>query len=209
MAEKIIIDVDVKKKLYNYKEKGKNNCRWERVIRMKATGVVRKIDELGRIVIPKEIRRTLKIRDGEALEIFVDGDTLKLRKFSSMEDLQEVSRKLLEAIAGNTQQNIYVADRDCFIAGCGNLKKKFLRENISSYLEDVLRDCENVLSDGFQRVELIADVEGEYAYAVSPILAQGSAIGLVLIVSKEKELHDEDLQMTNIVAQFLAKYVEE
>ena len=66
---------------------------------MKTTGVVRKIDDLGRIVIPKEIRRTLKIRDGESLEIFVDKEMVTLKKYSTMEDLQEVAQKLTESIS--------------------------------------------------------------------------------------------------------------
>ena len=94
---------------------------------MKTTGVVRKIDDLGRIVIPKEIRRTLKIRDGESLEIFVDKEMIALKKYSTMEDLQEVTRKLLDAISNTTSKNIFVTDRDKVIAGSGELKKKFLK----------------------------------------------------------------------------------
>lgn len=176
---------------------------------MKTTGVVRKIDDLGRIVIPKEIRRTLKIRDGESLEIFVDKEMVTLKKYSTMEDLQEVAKKLLDAISNTTSKNIFVADRDNFIAGSGDMKKKFSNQAISSYLEEVLRDCENVLSKEVKRIELISGVEGEYAYAVSPILAEGDAIGLVLILSKNQTITEEDLVMTSIVSQFLTKYVEE
>ena len=176
---------------------------------MKTTGVVRKIDDLGRIVIPKEIRRTLKIREGESLEIFVEDETITLRKYSSMEDLEEVSQKLTEVISSNTQKNIYVTDRDSFIAGSGTLKKKFLSQPLSTYLESILRDCEPVLSDGMKRIELIAGVEGEYSYAITPVLSQGASIGLVVILSKEKQVTEEDLVLTNVVAQFLTKYVEE
>ena len=176
---------------------------------MKTTGVVRKIDDLGRIVIPKEIRRTLKIRDGESLEIFVDKEMVTLKKYSTMEDLQEVAQKLTESISNITSKNIYVADRDKYIAGSGELKKRFLNQSISPYLEEILKDCENVLSKNVKKVELISGVEGEYAYAVCPILSQGDAIGIVLIVSNEKCITEEDIALTNIVAQFLAKYVEE
>ena len=73
---------------------------------MKTTGVVRKIDDLGRIVIPKEIRRTLKIRDGESLEIFVDKEMITLKKYSTMEDFQEVTKKLLDAVSKTTSKSI-------------------------------------------------------------------------------------------------------
>ncbi len=176
---------------------------------MKTTGVVRKIDDLGRIVIPKEIRRTLKIRDGESLEIFVDKEMIALKKYSTMEDLQEVTRKLLDAISNTTSKNIFVTDRDKVIAGSGELKKKFLNQPISTYLEEVLKDCENIVSKERRRVALLADIEAEYSYAVCPILAEGGAIGLVLILSMDRTITEEDFAMISIVAQFLAKYVED
>ncbi len=176
---------------------------------MKTTGVVRKIDDLGRIVIPKEIRRTLKIRDGESLEIFVDKEMVTLKKYSTMEDLQEIAKKLTDAISNITTKNIYVSDRDCFIAGNGEMKKRFLGQAISPYLEEIIKDCEKQLSKEIKKIEFISGVEGEYAYAICPILSQGSAIGLVLIVSKDKDITEEDMMITNIVAQFLAKCVEE
>ncbi len=176
---------------------------------MKTTGVVRKIDDLGRIVIPKEIRRTLKIRDGESLEIFVDKEMITLKKYSTMEDFQEVTKKLLDAVSNTTSKNIYVTDRDKFIAGSGDLRKKFLNQPISSYLEEVLKDCENIISKEMKTTELMAGVSEPYAFALSPILAEGVAIGLVLIFSQTKPISEDDAIMANIVSQFLSKYVEE
>lgn len=91
---------------------------------MKSTGVVRRVDDLGRIVIPKEIRRTLRIRDGESLEIFVDREMIALKKFSKMTNIEEISKQLADIIHSTIQKNILIADRDRFVAVSGNLKKK-------------------------------------------------------------------------------------
>ena len=84
---------------------------------MKSTGVVRRVDDLGRIVIPKEIRRTLRIRDGESLEIFVDREMIALKKFSKMSDMDDVSKELVEIINANIKKTVLITDRDKFVAG--------------------------------------------------------------------------------------------
>ena len=97
---------------------------------MKSTGVVRRVDDLGRIVIPKEIRRTLRIRDGESLEIFVDREMIALKKFSKMSDMNEVAQELVEIINATINKTVLITDRDRFIAGSGSLKKKYIDTNI-------------------------------------------------------------------------------
>ena len=105
---------------------------------MKTTGVVRRIDDLGRIVIPKEIRKTLRIRDGESLEFFVDKETITLRKFSTSADLSDVSQALLDTICTTINKSIFVTDRDKIVAGSGKFKKEFFNYNISTQLEEYL-----------------------------------------------------------------------
>ena len=106
---------------------------------MKSTGVVRRVDDLGRIVIPKEIRRTLRIRDGEALEIFVDSEMIALKKFSKMTDMTEVSKELVDIINGSINKTVLISDRDRFIAGSGSLKKAYVEKNISKELENTAK----------------------------------------------------------------------
>ena len=103
---------------------------------MKTTGVVRRIDDLGRIVIPKEMRRTLRIRDGESLEIFVDEDFVALKKYSPLNDMASLAKTLADSIYSSINKNIIVTDRDKIIAcsGSNSLKKKFLDKSISEDL---------------------------------------------------------------------------
>ena len=110
---------------------------------MKTTGVVRRIDDLGRIVIPKEIRRTLRIHDGESLEIFVDNEIITLKKYSSLNELANVSKILVESINKEINKDIIITDRDNVIAASGVNKKKYMGKNISSYLENVIRTYNN------------------------------------------------------------------
>lgn len=91
---------------------------------MKSTGVVRRIDDLGRIVLPKEIRKTLRIREGESLEIYTNEEEIILKKFTSASDLKEISQSLIDTIASTIKSNIFIADRDNIIAGSRRLEKR-------------------------------------------------------------------------------------
>ena len=93
---------------------------------MKTTGVIRRIDELGRIVIPKEIRKNLRIKNGESLEVYLDGDSIILKKFSQIESLESISVDYVEAFNQIIKHNIIVTDRDKVVAVSGPLKKKYL-----------------------------------------------------------------------------------
>ena len=98
---------------------------------MKTTGVIRRIDELGRIVIPKEIRKSLRIKNGESLEVYLDGDSIILKKFSQIESLESISVDYVEAFNQIIKHNIIVTDRDKVVAVSGPLKKKYLGKNIN------------------------------------------------------------------------------
>ena len=175
---------------------------------MKSTGVVRRIDDLGRIVIPKEIRRTLRIRDGESLEIFVDREMIALKKFSKMTDMDEISKQLVDIVNTVTGQNVFITDRDNFIAGSGNLRKKYMNKPISKYLESVMKERENVTEHGLHDIELIDSVSEKYAYVISPVIMNGDAIGLLLILS-EQNIGQVEEKMAVVVSKFLGKHIEE
>ncbi len=180
---------------------------------MKTTGVVRRIDDLGRIVIPKEIRKTLRIRDGESLEFFVDKETITLRKFSTSADLSDVSQALLDTICTTINKSIFVTDRDKIVAGSGKFKKEFFNYNISTQLEEYLFNNENLVKSSGTINEIVDNNDinsNEYKYILSPILAEGETIGLVLMISEEsKSFTEEDEHIVQIIASFLAKYLED
>ena len=102
---------------------------------MKTTGIIRRIDELGRIVIPKEIRKNLRIKNGESLEIYLENDSIILKKYSQIESLKNVSIDYVEAFNQIIKHNIIVTDRDKVIAVTGPLKKKYLDKEINEFTE--------------------------------------------------------------------------
>lgn len=181
---------------------------------MKATGVVRRIDDLGRIVIPKEIRKNLKIRDGESLEIFVDNEEITLKKFSSSKDLSTISQALLDTVYTTVRRNVFVTDRDVFIAGSGDLKKDFLGKELSEQIIELLLSHEKVVKNNVNIQSIIAtpiQKNEKYNYIMQPILVDGETIGLVLMIeiADNIDLDTDDEKISLIIAQFLGKYLEQ
>ena len=176
---------------------------------MKSTGVVRRVDDLGRIVIPKEIRRTLRIRDGEELEIFVDDEAIILKKFSNVADLGDVSKKIVDVVSSFIGKTVLVTDRDTFITGSGELKKKYLNKEISSYIEDIMSNRNVVVQKNIGNIQL-GDVSGEmYSYIINPIISFGDVIGSFIVISTSSDISEFDVTITGMITQFLGKYVED
>ena len=182
---------------------------------MKATGIVRRIDDLGRVVIPKEIRRTLRIREGTPLEIFTvrEGEII-LKKYSPIGELGAFAGQYAESLAQTTGLTVCVCDRDQVIAVSGGSRKELLGKNISRQLETVIEDRENILVDNkeYKYIQITDnDREDFTGEAVSPILCEGDAIGAVVILSREpKQLLGETEQKLAIsAAGFLGKQMEQ
>lgn len=177
---------------------------------MKATGIVRRIDDLGRIVIPKEIRRSLRVRNGESLEIYVDEKGLIiLKKYSPMTELGDFAEEYVESIYSMVKHNVFITNRDKIIAAAGPLKKKYLDKEISKYLENAILRRENFVERHKKKIKLTEDEEEEGNYSISSIIANGDSIGLVIILSQDRELTDLEEKTTQIASQFLGKYIED
>lgn len=176
---------------------------------MKSTGVVRRVDDLGRIVIPKEIRRTLRIRDGESLEIFVDREMIALKKFSKMTDMEDISKQLVDIINSNIDKTVLITDRDKFIAAAGKFKKQYLNKNISKYLESVMNSRKIVVEHSNHYIELLDEDKSNLSYVIIPIIVNGDAIGLVMCISDNNDISSLEEKLINIAAQFLEKHIEE
>lgn len=175
---------------------------------MKTTGVVRRIDDLGRIVIPKEIRRSLKIRDGESMEIFVDNEYIALKKYSCLDDLVNISKELVESISNEYKKNVFITDMNKIIAYSGSDKSLYFDKNISSYVYNkiVERKKINIIDETIQLVE---DKDIKCNCLIFPIIANGDVKGSISIMSKEEKINDNEEQIIKVVAQFLGKQVEE
>lgn len=179
---------------------------------MKATGIVRRIDDLGRIVIPKEIRRTLRIREGDPMEIFTsrDGEIL-LKKYSPVGELSEFALSLAESMSQVTGELICITDRDYIIAAAGPGKKEVEGRPLDAQLQQIIDKRENpYLEKGF--VKLTMDDAGEYLrQAIASILCNGDCIGAVVVCVKRQNTIQEDSlrQLTRTMANFLGKQMEQ
>ncbi len=178
---------------------------------MKATGIVRRIDELGRIVIPKEIRRTLHIREGDPLEIYTEknGEVI-FKKYSPMGDLTEFAGQICEAIGKNTGRIAAIADRDSIIAVCGAPRRELLEKRTSAQLQQLMTDRKHVLRQA--EGQPVAVVEGS-AYTIGvaePILAEGDLMGSVLLLAPEEgaQFDETDQKLASTVAAFLGRQLE-
>ncbi len=176
---------------------------------MKATGIVRRIDDLGRIVIPKEIRRNFRIREGETLEIFTDeSDNIILKKYSPMKTLKEFANEYIESIYSMIKQNIMITDRDTIIAVAGPLKEKYINKNISEYLEHAILRRDSFNEKYKKEIKFIPNVKEEAAFSISPIIVNGDVIGLVVIFTDNSNLTFIENKTADIAAQFLRKNIE-
>lgn len=182
---------------------------------MKATGIVRRIDDLGRIVIPKEIRRTMRIREGDPMEIFTsrEGEIL-LKKYSPVGELSEFAATLAESLAQVLGELVCVTDRDYVIAAAGNGKKEFDGKPLDAQLQSAIDKRTNVVAsaDSKDLIRVSADDAQGYArQAVATILSNGDSIGAIVIISKDATRNQEDLvlQVAKTAATFLGRQLEQ
>ena len=179
---------------------------------MKATGIVRRIDDLGRVVIPKEIRRTLRIREGDPLEIFTekDGEVI-FKKYSPMGDISEFAGRLCESIGRNTGRIAAISDRDSIIALSGAPKHALLEKHNSRELEQLMeqRRCYSY-SPGSAKLRAAEDADGYYLGVASPILADGDILGCVMILMDENGhgFDEADRKVAQTAAGFLGRQME-
>ncbi|WP_404456997.1 stage V sporulation protein T [Oceanobacillus kapialis] len=177
---------------------------------MKATGIVRRIDDLGRVVIPKEIRRTLRIREGDPLEIFVDreGEVI-LKKYSPINELGHFAKEYAEALFDSLKSPVMICDRDEVIAVAGESKKDYLNKNISPDITKIIENRTPVFETEKSNMEVIDGNELElHSYCISPIIANGDPIGCVMVFSKEEKLSNVEQKSIETAAGFLARQME-
>ena len=179
---------------------------------MKATGIVRRVDDLGRIVIPKEIRRTLKIREGDPLEIYTEKDGgVIFRKYSPMGDLQEFAAQMCEAIGANTGCIAAVSDRDSIIALHGAPKRELMDKPNSQELERLMEQRRNYrYVEGETRIRASESSDKYHLGVAAPILSQGDLMGAVLLLMGENgtPMQESDQKLAQTVANFLGKQLE-
>ena len=180
---------------------------------MKATGIVRRIDDLGRVVIPKEIRRTMRIREGDPLEIFTsrDGEVI-FKKYSPLGEFLNLSALYCEALAKNTDKSIIVCDRDHCIAAAGIPKKEVLERRITSYIEEIADERRNFfLKEGEEGFPALEGTELTVSLAI-PILSAGDISGIVIFLANDTAgpvPTESDIKLSLVAASVLGKNLEE
>ncbi|KPU42783.1 stage V sporulation protein T [Oxobacter pfennigii] len=185
---------------------------------MKATGIVRRIDDLGRVVIPKEIRRTLRIREGDPLEIFTDREGgVILKKYSPIGELSDFAKEYAESLQQSIGHTVCISDKDTIIAVTGAPKKEYMEKRVSEDIERVMEERRTILRKGKNEGKGFAvssDEEDGSKYSaqvIAPIIAEGDPIGAVIIFSKDAEVMMGDLEskLAETAAGFLGKQMEQ
>jgi AbrB family transcriptional regulator (stage V sporulation protein T) len=177
---------------------------------MKATGIVRRIDDLGRVVIPKEIRRTMRIREGDPLEIFTDreGEVI-LKKYSPIGELGEFASEYADSLSETLGHISCIADKDTIIAVAGAPKKQLLNKQIGHNVENVMTERKMAVFN--ESCFLTSDEDIRYYSAIiAPIIASGDAVGAVILTTKDSDVQMGELEkkLAETAAGFLAKQME-
>ena len=198
---------------------------------MKATGIVRRIDDLGRVVIPKEIRRTMRIREGDPLltSLTVDERVLRIRegdpleiytskegevifkKYSLMGGVDEFAAQICETLNKTTGLTVAVTDRDSVVAAAGSARRDLIGKRISTELEQIMEDRAIYRAQGSERSVYVTDTLDRCCAAIAaPIISEGDALGLVLFVENEGENHvgETEYKLAQTIASFLGRHME-
>ena len=179
---------------------------------MKATGIVRRIDDLGRVVIPKEIRRTMRIREGDPLEIFTDKDgELIFKKYSPIGELSDFAAQICDSLKKSTDGIAAVCDRDTIIAIAGGAKRELLDKSVSPQLGQVMDERATYrLEGGMNGIPVCASDEKFCATVAVPIITEGDIMGCVLFVAPHGSAPatEVEFKLAQTAAYFLSKQME-
>lgn len=170
------------------------------------TGIIRRIDELGRIVIPKEIRKKLRIDNGESLEILIEDDNIILKKYSPVESLNDVVNKYVDIFSQVIKCNIIVVDRKKVIGVSSNIKKQYQEKDITEFTLRSIDRRDNFVERQKKEFNFVEQQTDSGYYSFSSIVNNGDAIGAVIILSTEYQLSEIDEKIAVILARILSKH---
>lgn len=174
---------------------------------MKATGVVRRIDELGRIVIPKELRRSLRIREGDSLEIYIaDNSSITLKKYSVVENVKSFIKQYIDSIYYATKKDILIVDTESVVGCCGNFKKELIGRKIDLRLTDIIQTKSPKIFDKGEFIEVCDGLVISEQMYIKPITVYGDVIGACMI--RNNKLTETDINIVDLSSAFISKYLE-
>ncbi len=175
---------------------------------MKSTGILRRIDDLGRIVIPKEIRKNLRIRDGESLEIFIENNRVILKKHSMVNTISDIAKLCVESFSEVIDKKIIITDRDKIIAHSINLSTNYLNKEITTNIENIILGRRPIVNKEETTLDITAEDKLVCKYVAVPILVNGDSIGLVLVLSFDETIDTFDETITFFISKFIGKNIE-
>ena len=174
---------------------------------MKSTGITRRIDDLGRIVIPKEIRKNLKIKENEVLEIFINNDEIILKKFSRFNDSEKVLSDYIKVINDMTGNDVIITDRDKVILSSKRLEEKLLNKKLSEYVNDLIENRSTFLSNDMKGIEVIDNEKIKQNYYFIPFIIDSDVVGSIIMFSS-KEIDENSKSLLLIASKLLVNYIE-
>lgn len=179
---------------------------------MKATGIVRRIDDLGRVVIPKEIRRTMRIREGDPLEIYTsrDGEVI-FKKYSLLGGVEEFAAQICETLSKSSGYICAVTDRDTVVAVAGGGRRELLGRRVTPELEKVMESRSVYQKTPDAPPLFVSDSSDQLTAAVAaPILSEGDLLGLVLLIGPDTSVAsgETEYKLAQTIAAFLGKHME-
>ncbi|MCI8370641.1 MAG: AbrB/MazE/SpoVT family DNA-binding domain-containing protein [Clostridia bacterium] len=177
---------------------------------MKATGIVRRIDELGRVVIPKEIRSTLRLKSGDPLEIFTDRDELMLKKYSPIASLEKFSEGTVKSLSDLSGHMAVICDTDGVLHASGRGQREFDGKNLSENMEKIMRARKSYIANSAEGGDVVPIYAGQQseltAQVIVPIVCNGDCLGAVVLVSNEKgaKIEPSACKLAQLSANILA-----
>lgn len=184
---------------------------------MRATGIVRRIDELGRVVIPKEIRRTLRIREGDPLEIFTDHDgEVVLKKYSPIGEIASIAKDYTDSLYRTLGHVALISDRDAVVSASGTSKREYMEKPLSPEVDQILQSRQMQmmnLGEGARMVPVTGDdrTDNYSAQIIAPILADGEIIGGLILLSRETgvQMNEIDKKVAETTANIVGRQMEQ
>ena len=182
---------------------------------MKATGIVRRIDDLGRVVIPKEIRRTMRIREGDPLEIYTDreGEVI-FKKYSPIGELQSFATEYADTLQKTMGMPVFICDRDAVIAVSGASKREYMDRKISKGIEEIIESRSLYIRSGGRETVAVIENGSHYVSCAMPIITEGDIVGCVFSAWQfdapigDKISDEVESKLIQTAGIFLAKQME-